>query len=75
MGLTIALDPDCCGVPPLKLVLTLSCDGQCGMFRTSAAFRNVHGFMGSYHDAITAGWKDTSRDGARVMLCPACSGK
>lgn len=58
--------------------LTLTCDGDHGMFPIVATFKHADGFMVEYRQAMAAGWKDTftpSPGMTRVFYGPCCSGK
>lgn len=64
------------GAPtPRPLRLTLSCDGDHGLFPVAEDFEHADGMMGAYRLAMNRGWKDTSRNGRRVFFGPCCSGK
>jgi hypothetical protein len=60
---------------PRATRLTLTCDGDHGLFPLSSSFEHPDGFMGQYALAMRAGWKDTSASGGRRFFCPECSGK
>lgn len=61
---------------PRPLRLTLTCDGDHGLFPVTASFeRHADGFVGLYRMAMIAGWKDTSASGARQFFGPCCSHK
>lgn len=60
---------------PVPIVLTLTCDGDHGLFPVIQEFRNEEGYMREYQAAMNAGWKDAQRSEGRVFLCPSCSGK
>lgn len=78
MGICIALDPK---APrgdfnaPLATMLTLTCDGDHGLFPVSEEFRHEDGYIRQYQFAMNAGWKDAQRKSGRVFFCPGCSGK
>jgi hypothetical protein len=60
---------------PRQVVLTLACDGDHGLLGpTKQQFLDGH-FIEQYRAAMQAGWKETERRGARIFLCPECSGK
>ena len=80
MGLSL----DCYGAGPFPrpVTLTLVCDGDHGLFAAldpilseRQSFNHPDGFIGSYGEAMRVGWKESRRDGARIFLCPNCSGK
>ena len=68
MGLSFEALP---GSYPQKIILTLLCD-VCGV--DLASFTHENGFIGAFHKAIEAGWKE-SAIGDRCFSGPCCSGK
>jgi hypothetical protein len=38
-------------------------------------FNSPDGFIAQHRAAMNVGWKETSRGGKTVFLCPECSGK
>jgi hypothetical protein len=80
MGIQISIFEGQVPRAPCDIELTLTCDacsvnGLDLFGPTTQVFRHREGFIGCYHAAMNAGWKDTNQRGEREFHGPCCSGK
>lgn len=61
---------------PMRTLLILTCDGAHGFFTPPPATIPGDNFVEQHKAAMAMGWKETFDErGARIWLCPECSGK